>query len=139
MVTLCAQRTGDRETAVRGIRAVCQYFGGQQIFIPKFKTSGSSIGGQLRGILSDAVGDSDAEKMLDVLMTMFGGVQIYIPMEYRAFRSEIAAEIKEKYDGNMETLRDLCREYRMSFTQVYRLWHKAQEEKLQNQFDFNNG
>ncbi len=128
MVASCAVRlgAGEYETAVKGIRAICQYYGGQMIFLPKFKKEKSETAEQLRGVLADAVGDGAAETMLDVLMAQFGGVPLYIPQECRAFRDEIAKEIKERYDGKQETMRDLCRDYKISFAQVYRLWHHAE-------------
>lgn len=136
MVNLCCNYGVERDSAITGIRAICAYFGGQQIYLPRTKLDGSNIAEQLRGILADALGDRDGDKVLDVLMRFFGGVQLYIPMESRAFRKEIAYEIREKYDGNMETMRDLCREYRMSFTQMYRLWHEAEEDKRQQILPF---
>ena len=106
------------------------------IFLPKFK-SDSEMAEQLRGVLADAVGDGIAETMLNVLMSQFGGVPLYIPQESRAFRDEMAKEIKERYDGTQETMRDICRDYKISFTQVYRLWHRAEkierEERERNE------
>lgn len=139
MVASCAVRlgAGEYETAVKGVRAICQYYGGQMIFLPKFKKENSETAEQLRGVLADAVGDGTAETMLDVLMSQFGGVPLYIPQESRAFRDEMAKEIKERYDGTQETMRDICRDYKISFTQVYRLWHRAEkierEERERNE------
>lgn len=129
MVASCSFRlgAGEHETAVKGIRAICQYYGGQMIFLPKFKKDNSETAEQIRGVLADAVGDPAAETMLDVLMSQFGGVSLYIPQESRAFRDEMAKEIKERYDGTQETMRDLCRDYKISFAQVYRLWHRAEQ------------
>ena len=138
MVSSCSSRLGigEHETAVKAIRAICQYYGGQMIFLPKFK-SDSEMAEQLRGVLADAVGDGIAETMLNVLMSQFGGVPLYIPQESRAFRDEMAKEIKERYDGTQETMRDICRDYKISFTQVYRLWHRAEkierEERERNE------
>ena len=128
MVASCSARLGkgEHENAVKGIRAICQYYGGQMIFLPKFKAD-SETAEQIRGVLADAVGDGTAETILDVLMSQFGGVPLYIPQESRAFRDEMAKEIKERYDGTQETMRDLCRDYKISFAQVYRLWHLAEK------------
>ena len=59
MVSSCSIRLGkgEHETAVKGIRAICQYFGGQIIFLPKFKKENSETAEQIRGVLADAVGD----------------------------------------------------------------------------------
>lgn len=129
MVASCYERLGndEYETSVKGIRAICQYYGGQMIFLPRFKKDKSETAEQIRGVLADAVGDRAAEVMLEVLMSQFGGVPLYIPQECRAFRKEVAKEIKERYDGRQETMRDLCREYKISFVQVYRLWHIANQ------------
>lgn len=139
MVASCFTRLGKGgyEVAVKGIRAICQYYGGQMIFLPKFKRDNSKTVEQLFGILADVVGDGTAETMLDTIMAQFGGVPLYIPQESRAFRDEMAKEIKERYDGTQETMRDLCRDYKISFAQVYRLWHRAdqieREEREMNQ------
>lgn len=129
MVDSCSARLGkgEHKTAVKGIRAICQYYGGQMIFLPKFKRDSSETAEQIRGVLADSVGDGAAETMLEVIMAQFGGVPLYIPQESRAFRDEMAKEIKERYDGTQETMRDLCRDYKISFTQVYRLWHRAEQ------------
>ncbi len=129
MVSSCSARLGkgEHETAVKGIRAICQFYGGQLIFLPKFKRDNSKTAEQLFGILADAVGDGTAETMLDVIMSQFGGVQLYIPQEVRAFRDEVAKEIYEKYDGTDESRGDICREYKISFQQIYRLRKRAVE------------
>lgn len=129
MVASCSVRlgAGEHETAVKGIRAICQYYGGQMIFLPKFNRDNSKTAEQVFGILADAVGDGTAEKMLEVLMSQFGGVQLYIPQEARAFRDEVAKEIYEKYDGTDESRGALCREYKITFTQIYRLRERALE------------
>ncbi|MCM1321621.1 MAG: hypothetical protein NC041_07105 [Bacteroides sp.] len=133
MVESCAARLGkgEREEAVKGIRAICQYYGGQMIFLPKFKRDKSKTAETLFGVLADAVGDGTAETMLDVIMSQFGGVQIYIPQEARAFRDEVAKEIYEKYDGTDESRGDICREYKITFSQIYRLRERALALKRQ--------
>lgn len=133
MVASCSARLGrgEHETAVKGIRAICQYYGGQMIFLPKFKRDNSKTAERLFGILADAVGDGAAETMLDVIMSQFGGVQIYIPQEIRAFRDEVAKEIYEKYDGTDKSRGEICRDYKITFTQIYRLRERALELKRQ--------
>lgn len=141
MVASCSARLGkgEHETAVKGIRAICQYYGGQMIFLPKFKRDNSKTAEQLFGILADAVGDGTAETMLEVLMSQFGGVQLYIPQEVRAFRDEVAMEVYEKYDGTDESRGEICREYKIAFTQIYRLRERAleliREKKQSSLFD----
>ncbi|MDR3249397.1 MAG: hypothetical protein LBT39_11500 [Treponema sp.] len=123
-----------KPVAITAVRAVCKYFGGQLLYIPMNKTSGGTTG-ELLGCICDAVGN-DGEKILGKLMALYGGTQIYVPMEKGAFRSIIAQEIYERYNGNNESIRDLCREYQMSFTQVYRLWVEGRDNKVQMQFEF---
>jgi Mor family transcriptional regulator len=122
----------ERDAAINGVRALCREFGGQQLYIPR--DNGAKSTEDLRGILSDAVDGADAEKIIAVFTALFGGFQHYIPMEKKAFRDVIAHEIYVKY-GTIK-MRELCREYDMSFSQVYRLWHEAREQKLQMCFPF---
>lgn len=141
MVASCAARLGGggRETAVKGIRAICRHFGGQLLYLPRYKKDESDTAEQFWGILADAVGDADADVLLEVLMGQFGGVPLYIPKEDRAFRNEMAKEIKAEYDGTKQKRGELCRRYNMSFTQLYRLCHRAleleQEERSPTLFD----
>jgi Mor family transcriptional regulator len=125
----------DRSAAVKAIREVCRYFGGQYVYIPLRKTTGKTTE-ELHGLLRDAVGDADAGRILEKLMSLYGGYQIYIPMEKKAFRPLIVQEIYKKYDGINTTIGDLCREYGMSFTAVYKFYHEGRNEKAQMQFQF---
>ena len=125
----------DEKTAITGIRAICRYYGGQLLYIPMKKTTGETTK-ELWFVLCDAVGDLAADKLLDKLMTLYGGNQVYIPMEKNAFRRVIAREIFERYDGDKEKLKDICREYSISFTHVYRLWLEGRNDKNQMKFDF---
>ena len=134
MIEGCTGLVG-KPVAVKAMRAVCRYFGGQLIYIPVTKTTGDTTG-ELRGVLVDAVGDAAGEKILDKIMSLFGGVQIYIPMEKGAFRDIIAGEIFERYDNDKKKVRDLCREYGISFAQVYRLWIEGRDNKKQMELEF---
>jgi Mor family transcriptional regulator len=118
----------DRNTAIKGIRAVCRYFGGSLIYIPADKTTGNTIR-EFHGVLCDAVGDHDADRILKKIMALLGGNQVYIPMEKRVFKEEIAREIYERYKGYEGNMRELCREYGMSFPSIYRLWKKGRKNK----------
>jgi Mor family transcriptional regulator len=134
MIAGCATVV-DRTVAVTGIRAVCRFFGGQLLYIPLSKTGGKTTE-DLYGVLRDAVGDFHAERMLGRLMTLFGGTPVYIPMEKGAFRRIIAREIYDRYDGTNEALRNICREYSISYTQLYRLYYAGRDEKAQGKFEF---
>jgi Mor family transcriptional regulator len=62
-------------------------------------------------------------------MAVFGGLQIYIPLERCAFRKIIALEIYKKCGSSGVSMNDLAREYRISFTLAYRLWREGRYEK----------
>lgn len=117
----------DKGSARRGIRALCRYFGGQLLYIPLSKVDGASAE-KIRGVLADEVGDGDAEKILSKLMMFYGGLQIYIPLERTGFKGDIAQEIYEKYDGTNESMNEICREYNVTFAQVYRSVHGVMEK-----------
>jgi Mor family transcriptional regulator len=125
----------DRAAAVKGVRELCRYFGGQLVYVPAGKRD-SDVVKELCGVLRDAVGEEDGLKMAGKITAMFGGSQIYVPMEKMAFRQIIAREIYERYDGAGGKLRDLCREYGVSFTTVYRLFHKGRDDPKQREFEF---
>jgi Mor family transcriptional regulator len=124
----------DRAVAVRAIREVCRYFGGQYVYIPVHKTTGKTTE-ELRGLLRDAAGDTAADLIFEKLVALYGGYQVYIPKERRAFRNVIAREIYERY-GSGETIGDLCREYNITFNTVYRFYYRGRDEKAQLKFDF---
>ena len=134
-IEACAEAVGSRKEAVAAVRALCKWFGGQPLYIPLIRANGVAAEA-IRGVLADAVGDLAAERMLQKIMTLFGGVRLYIPMEARAFRDAIAREIYEKYDGSQESLRKLCREYNMSFVQVYRMFSEGRDSAKQLTFNF---
>ena len=124
--------TGDEvssETAQRAIRSLCRYYGGQMIYIPAKKEKGTSAE-NLRRLLTDAVGEADAEKITCKIMRIYGNMQLYIPMEKTAFRKIIALEIYSRYGHEGSSMNDLAREYNISFTLAYTLWKVGQHEKL---------
>ena len=125
----CAGIAG-KATAVKAVRALCRYFGGSLIYMP-IRASNGQTAGEMRGVLADAVGGNDAERILAKLMALFGGYQLYMPLEKNVFKKELALEIFERLDGEKEKVRDLCREYGISFNQVYRLWKIGQKYKLE--------
>jgi Mor family transcriptional regulator len=134
MIEGCGKAVG-RDIAVKAIRELCRYFGGQLVYVPIHKTTGNTTE-ELHGVLRDAVGDSDAVMILEKIMALFGGHQIYIPMERGAFRDTIAREIYERYDGSHETVGDLCRRYGISFNTMYKLYYRGRDNKAQIQFQF---
>lgn len=136
MLATASFTLSNHETAIKAIRALCKWYGGQQIYFPKIKLDSSEIGKEIVTIMCKAVGNADATRVMTALMPLFGGVQIYIPFESRAFRKIIAREIYDRYTGSGESKAELCREYSISFTQMYRLYHEVEAEKRQISFDF---
>ena len=129
------ERGIEKATAIKSLRALSSWFGGQQLYIPQ-KKGGSAVAEEILGVMSDAVGDIDAEKIYDILSLLYGGVLWYIPIEKNAFRDIIAEEIMKEYDGTTQSMRDLCRRYNISYTQVYRLYSEGFEKKRQREFNF---
>jgi Mor family transcriptional regulator len=125
MIEACASVV-DRDTAKSGIRALCRHFGGQIIYIPAARSEGKTAE-ELRGVLADATSDTSAEKMLERIMRIYGHLQVYIPLERTGFKHEIALEIFARYNADDKKIGDLCREYNVSFTQIYNLWHEGQK------------
>jgi Mor family transcriptional regulator len=134
-VAAAREAVGNRQTAVRAVRALCKWFGGQMVYIPLARADGKTAEA-LRGVLADAVGDRDAETIVLRLMRLFGGVQYYIPKEMGAFPKEIAREIYGRFDGTQGSMNALCREYNCCFTKVYRICRGYLAERAQLHFDF---
>ena len=129
------ERGIEKATAINSLRALSSWFGGQQLYIPQ-KKEGSAVAEEILGVMSDAVGDIDAEKIYDILSLLYGGVLWYNPIKKNAFRYIIAEEIMKEYDGTTQSMRDLCRRYNISYTQVYRLYSEGFEKKRQREFNF---
>jgi Mor family transcriptional regulator len=129
MILLCDTAVGS-ETAQKGIRALCRYFGGQMIYVPLKNDAGKSAE-KIRGVLADAVGDEPAREMLEKLMFRFGNFQVYIPLERCAFRKTIALEIYERNLTHRVPMNDLAREYGISFHLAYTLWREGRHEKYE--------
>ena len=125
----------ESERALKALRAFSNWYGGQQVYIPQRKEE-SSVAKEIRGVMADAVGDADADKIYAILSSLYGGVQWYIPLERNAFRTAIAQEVLNQYDGTIETMRRLCRQYGCSFGWIYRLYHEALEAQRQREFIF---
>ena len=121
----------DKGTAVKAIRAVCRYFGGTNIYIP-VRTVNRISADALLGVLADAVGDREAELILEKITRLFGGGCVYIPFEKRAFKREIALEIYESCYGK-EKFREFIHKYSISFSQVYSLWKMGRKYKLEGE------
>ena len=128
LVDACAEAVGNRSAAVRAVRALCRSFGGQPIYIPA-RDGGGVSAEEIRGVLVESVGEHEARLMLSNIMALLGGVQVYVPKESRAFRECIAQEVFEKHDGSIGSMRELCREYSISFVQIYRLWREGRTIK----------
>ena len=129
------ERGIDKTVALKALRALSVWFGGQQLYIPQ-KKDGSVLAEEILGVMADAVGDAEADKIYGIIAVLYGGVQWYVPIEKNAFRDIIAAEIMKEYDGTTQSMRDLCRKYGVSFSQIYRLYYEGAQKKWQTEFDF---
>jgi len=129
LILSCTSGEVSSETAQKAVRAICRYYGGQMIYIPGRKANGASAK-NLHGVIADAVGDGYAEKILEKIMTFYGCMLLYIPMEEKAFKKTIALEIYERYGNKGITMNDLAREYHISVVHAYKLWQEGQREKL---------
>lgn len=123
----------DKVHALKGLRALSRYYGGQQLYIPQKKTA---LAEEIIGVMADAIGESDAEAIYEVIASFYGGVQWYVPLEKNAFRKLIAEDIERRYDGTTKSMRKICREYEISYSQVYRLFYEARKRRLENELDF---
>jgi len=143
MVRDVVDRGVNYDDALCALRLFARYYGGQHIYIPVHAETDLAV--QIRDVLAEAVGGTTAEQIFNIIAALYGGVQHYIPLETRAFKKQIAIEVHDTYDGTQECMRELCRKYNCSLTQIYRLWHagkdKSQAEFLQGaaaqqSFDF---
>ena len=119
----------NRETAVKGVRKLCLYFGGAMYYIPVKKKDGKTLG-EMYEILREAVGDRAAEIIINKLMALYGGFQIYIPIEKSVFRKVIAQEIYRRQTVEDVPMMEMCRDYNISFTKVYQLWKEGRKINL---------
>ncbi len=119
----------EKATAIKALRALSSWFGGQELYIPQ-KLKGSKLAPEILDVMSDAVGTEEAEKIYNIIGSLYGGVKWYVPKEKKAFRKIIADEIMKEYDGTTQSMRKLCRKYEISFTQVYRLCFEGAKNKM---------
>jgi Mor family transcriptional regulator len=129
LILSCAGEGVTSETAQKAVRALCRYYGGQMTYIPARKKDGVSAENLYR-VIADAAGDPAAEKILDRIMRLYGNMQVYFPLERRAFRKIIALEIFERCGKDGVTMNDLAREYNICFSFAYHLWEIGRHEKL---------
>jgi Mor family transcriptional regulator len=129
LILSCAGEGVSPEDAQKAVRALCRYYGGQMAYIPAKKKDGASAE-NLRRVVADAAGDAAAEKIVDRIMFLYGGMQVYFPLERCAFKKIAALEIFERCGRNGITMNDLAREYNISAAHAYRLWQTGRHEKL---------
>ena len=128
LVDACC-KTIDMETAVKGVRKLCLYFGGALYYIPRNKKNGRSLE-EMSEVLHNAVGSHAAEIIINKLMSLYGTLQVYIPLEKTAFEDIIAEEIYHRQTVENVYMREMCRDYHLCFTKVYQLWRKGRKIKL---------
>jgi Mor family transcriptional regulator len=122
LILSCAGKGVNSETAQKAVRALCRYYGGQMTYIPAKRKDGASAE-NLRRVIADEVGDPAAETIVDRIMSLYGAMQVYFPLERTAFRKIIALEIYGRYGRNGITMNDLA-------THAYHLWKSGRHEKL---------
>jgi Mor family transcriptional regulator len=128
LVDACERAIG-RDTAVKGVRNICRYFGGGQYYLPKEKKDGVTMT-TMHKTLCQSVGEQGANVIIDKIMTLFGGGQFYIPLEIGAFEDVIAEEIYRRAQYENTPLRAMFRDYNVCFPKIYRLWKKGRKIKL---------
>jgi len=119
----------DRNTAVKGVRNICRYFGGGMLYIPVHKKDGRSIT-EMYETLREAIGDRAANVIRDKVMALFGGFNLYIPLERTAFEEVIAEEIYRRNMDENVPMREMFRDYGICYTKAYLLWRKGRKIKL---------
>jgi Mor family transcriptional regulator len=129
LIVSCTGGGVPSETAQGAVRALCRYYGGQMVYIPKRKGNGTSAENLCR-VITDAVGDRAAEEIVGKIMRLYGATQIYFPLERRAFKKIIALEIFTRVGHNGRTMNDMAREYNISVNHAYNLWREGRDEKL---------
>jgi Mor family transcriptional regulator len=129
LILSCAGKGITSETAQKAVRALCRYYGGQMTYIPARKDNGA-LAEKLRSVITDAVGDQAVEKILTRIMTQYGGMQIYFPLERCAYKKIISLEIFERCGKDGVTMNDMAREYNITAAHAYRLWEAGQDEKI---------
>jgi hypothetical protein len=122
IITQCAPLIG-YETAVRGCRALCRAYPGQNVFIPAKKMNGACAV-KLLTVLEEEIG-CDAKIIFEKMVAFYGGTLQYIPLERCGFKKDIAKEIYKTL-GTTKKAVDFCAEYNIAYTQVYRLWRAGQ-------------
>ena len=132
MVHAATRILGKRSQAVRLVRVILRHFGGQLIYLPVTpRSSGASkYLESLRGLVADEIGDGDADRFVEHFANLFGGCQLYMPLEFAAFRDEICDEVFRRYDGTQECMADLCREYNTSYVNIYRWYHRGRDRNV---------
>lgn len=131
LILHCTNKRISSEQAQKAVRAICRYFGGQMIYIPVSgeQSAHEGAGSELAGVIADAVDGDIAPEIFERIKGIYGGMQIYIPMEKSAFKKIIAIEIYRRYGKDGTTMNSLAREYNMSFSQCYRLWRDGQRNR----------
>jgi Mor family transcriptional regulator len=119
----------DKNTAVKGVRNLCRYFGGGMYYIPIKRKDGRCIT-EIRDTLSEAIGERGANIIIDKMMVMLGGLNIYIPLEISAFKDVIAEEIYRRNAYENTSMREIFKDYGISFNMAYILWKKGRRIKL---------
>ena len=128
-----------KEIAIKSLRAFCRKYGGQKIFFSP--NPQSKRANEIFNLISEALDIRDdnyalPEKITKVFLSEFYNIGEYIPLEFNAFRDEIALEISKEYaeakDKN-EALIKICQRYNMSFVTFFKIRRDLKNKKIKNQ------
>jgi Mor family transcriptional regulator len=128
LVDACCGALG-RDAAVKGVRNLCRYFGGAMYYIPAKKKDGRTFK-EMHETLCETVGERGADVIIGKPMALFGGWQIYIPLERSAFEDVIAEEVYKRHTDENTNILEMARDYGVSFSKIYSLWKKGRKIKL---------
>lgn len=124
---LAAPFVADSAAAVRLTRAILRLLGGQKVYLPRPDAPLSRVTGDLAEVCARHLGNAGGDAFLRRFLHLFGGGSVYFVLERVAFRDETALEIYAAYNGTNERLSDLCRQYQMSFRQIYAMCARGRE------------
>jgi Mor family transcriptional regulator len=83
--------------------------------------------------LREAAGERGADVILDKATALYGGWQVYIPLERGAFEDEIAEGVYKRHMEEGARTIEMSRGYGFSFTKAYSLWKKGRKIKLRKE------
>lgn len=127
----------NEEIAIKSLRAFCRKYGGQKIYFsnsPEGKRA-SEIFDLISEALLTKIENVDItlpKKITRIFLSQFFNISEYVPLEFKAFRSEIAFEIAKEYSESKDknkTQIEICKKYNISFVTFWKLRKEGDELK----------